>query len=173
MISLEQLHFCAEYASNGGNATKAMLVCRPHLSIEDAGNIGGVILAQPEIQKYINEKRNTNVQHPVFCQVALTQAEKRAFCAAVVRATPKDLNHDSPLVEEVSYTSDGSTKYKMMSKAKALAIDNAMSGHNAPIVTASTELDLDGLLERVTGQRVIEAELVSEETETSSLQPWD
>ena len=113
------------------------------------------------------------MQHPVFLQTALTQAEKRAFCAAVVRATPRELNHDSPLVEEVSYTSDGSTKYKMMSKAKALAIDNAMSGHNAPIVTASTELDLDGLLERVTGQRAIEAELVSDETEEQAPLPWD
>jgi hypothetical protein len=57
----------------------------------------------------------------------LTYAQKRAFCARVMRSAAAPLPHDSPLWQSIKHTKDG-VEYRLPDKLKAIELDNDLSG---------------------------------------------
>ena len=66
-------------------------------------------------------------------EAVLSIAEKRAWCAKVLKTPVGQVDENSPLAQEVSYVEgkNGATKkVKMVNKIAALELDNKLAGHD-------------------------------------------
>ena len=161
-ITAFELEFAMEYAMSR-NATRSMAKLRPELAFQVQQQMGSELLQRETVQSFLATLGQTKT-HNVFREQHLTFEEKRSFLASVVKSSAATLDEDSPLIEEVTSSENDegvkTKRVKMMSKAKALQLDNAMAGHNAPELSITADAtDLAGILRRVTGQ-VVEAEEV-------------
>jgi len=170
-----EIEFAMIYLRNGGNATKAMCELRPELTFAGCEQMGSEVLNRDTVQSFLSNQAMMRT-HDVFRVHHLSMAEKRSFLASVVKTSASNISDDSPLIEEVStHTNEEgikTKKVKMMSKAKAIELDNKMAGHNAPELSITGDAnDLAGILLRVTGQ-TLEADTV-ETSESVKRNLWD
>jgi hypothetical protein len=95
-------------------------------TIEGHGANAIRLLKNERIQKELKKLRDKS-----FEKDSLTFNERRSFLAKVVRASPNELDANSPLVQEYSETANEhgvSKKVKIPDKLKALELDAKLAG---------------------------------------------
>ena len=131
-LNSKQLQFCYNLAE-GMNQTQAYMKAYEDSTEETARANGHKLLTNADIKLKVDELRKIHDDSRV-----LSLQEKREFLAGVVRTPLKGIDANSPLIQDISVTKTTNkngeititSKLKLVSKADAIKIDNAMMGHN-------------------------------------------
>jgi len=117
----------AQAIAKGVDATKAYGQVYPKAKKGSANRAGARLLAIVRVRDRVAE-----LQGKAEDETLLSIAEKRRFCADVLRTPIGEIDETSPLCHSVKRTTGehGNTvEYKAVDKLKALQLDNELAGH--------------------------------------------